>query len=39
MGHVSQDHVRLLVSIPPQMTASRFVRLLEGKTSHNLLTH
>ncbi|MGR0481641.1 MAG: transposase [Candidatus Electronema sp. V4] len=35
---MSKDHVRLLVSIPPQVTSSRFVRLLEGKTSHNLLS-
>ncbi|MGR0482978.1 MAG: transposase [Candidatus Electronema sp. V4] len=35
---MSQDHIRLLVSIPPQVTSSRFVRLIEGKISHNLLS-
>ncbi|MGR0482609.1 MAG: transposase [Candidatus Electronema sp. V4] len=35
---MSQDHIRLLVSIPPQMTVRLFVRLIEGKTSHNLLS-
>jgi putative transposase len=32
-GHVSKDHVHLLVSIPPQVTISRFVQRLKGKRS------
>ena len=37
-GHVSQDHIHLFVSIPPQVTISRLVQRLKGKTSHKLLT-
>jgi len=36
-GHVSRDHIHLFVSIPPQVTISRFVQRLKGKTSHKLL--
>ena len=36
-GHVSKDHVHLLVSIPPQVTISRFVQRLKGKTSFKML--
>ena len=36
-GHVSKDHVHLLVSIPPQVTISRLVQRLKGKSSHSLL--
>ena len=36
-GHVSKDHVHLLVSIPPQVTISRLVQRLKGKTAHQLL--
>jgi putative transposase len=37
-GHVARDHVHLFVSIPPQVTISRFVQKLKGKTSHKLLS-
>ena len=37
-GHVSQDHVHLFVSIPPQVTISRLIQKLKGKSSHKLLT-
>ncbi|MGX9726517.1 MAG: transposase [Candidatus Electronema sp. VV] len=37
-GHASQDHVRLSVSTPPQVTVSRFARRLKGKASHKLLS-
>lgn len=37
-GYVSSDHVHLFVSIPPQLTISRLVQRLKGKTSHKLLT-
>jgi putative transposase len=30
-GHVSSDHVHLLVSIPPQVTISRLVQWLKGR--------
>ena len=36
-GHVSKDHVHLFVSIPPQVTISRLVQKLKGKSSHKLL--
>jgi putative transposase len=36
-GHVSRDHVHLFVSIPPQVTISRLVQKLKGKTSFKLL--
>ena len=37
-GHVSKDHIHLFVSIPPQVTISRLVQRLKGKTSHALLS-
>lgn len=37
-GHVSKDHVHLFVSIPPQLTISRLVQKLKGKTSYKLLS-
>ncbi|MDQ3396658.1 MAG: IS200/IS605 family transposase [Deinococcota bacterium] len=37
-GHVSKDHVHLYVSIPPQLTISRLVQKLKGKTSYKLLS-
>lgn len=37
-GHVSKDHVHLFVSIPPQVTISRLVQRLKGKTSNRLLS-
>ena len=36
-GHVSQDHVHLLVSVPPQLSVSKLTQLLKGKTSRKLL--
>lgn len=36
-GHVSQDHVHLFVSIPPQVAISRLVQKLKGKTAYKLL--
>ena len=36
-GHVSSDHMHLLVSIPPQVTISRLVQWLKGRSSHHLL--
>src|SRR5262245_34318272 len=36
-GHVSQDHVHLLVSIPPQVTIRRLVQRLKGKTASKML--
>ena len=36
-GHVSNDHVHLFVSIPPQLSVSKMVGRLKGKTSRKLL--
>jgi putative transposase len=36
-GRVSRDHVHLFVSIPPQVTISRLVQRLKGKTADKLL--
>jgi REP-associated tyrosine transposase len=36
-GHVSKDHVPLLVSIPPQVTISGLVQRLKGKTAYKML--
>ncbi len=36
-GHVSKDHVHLFISLPPQVTISRLVQKLKGKTSYKLL--
>lgn len=36
-GHISKDHVHLFVSIPPQLTISRFVQRVKGKSSYKLL--
>ena len=38
-GSVSRDHIHLFVSIPPQVTISRLVQKLKGKSSHVLLHH
>jgi putative transposase len=31
-GHVSKDHVHLLISLPPQVTISRLMQWLKGRT-------
>jgi putative transposase len=36
-GHIAKDHVHLFVSIPPQVTISRLVQRLKGKSSYQLL--
>ena len=36
-GHVAKDHVHLLVSLPPQVTISRLVQRLKGKSAYKLL--
>ncbi len=35
-GAVSKDHVHMLVSIPPQVSVSRLVQKVKGKTSYKL---
>ena len=36
-GHVSKDHVHLLVSIPPQMGISKLMQQLKGKTAYKIM--
>jgi putative transposase len=36
-GHVSKDHVHLFLSVPPQVTISRLVQRLKGKTAYKML--
>lgn len=35
-GHVSKDHIHLLVSAPPHLSASKLVQYLKGATSRKL---
>ena len=35
-GHVSKDHVHMLVSVPPYISASKLVQYLKGNTSRKL---
>ena len=36
-GHVSQDHIHLFVSVPPQLSISKLVQYLKGKSSYKLM--
>jgi putative transposase len=36
-GHVAKDHIHVFLSIPPQVTISRLVQRLKGKTSQKLV--
>ncbi|MHC9544908.1 MAG: IS200/IS605 family transposase [Vulcanimicrobiota bacterium] len=35
---MSKDHIHLFVSIPPQVTISRFVQQVKGKSSYKMLS-
>lgn len=35
-GHVSKDHIHLLVSVPPHLSASKLVQYIKGYTSRKL---
>lgn len=37
-GHVSKDHLHLLVSSPPNLSVSKLMQSLKGKTSRKLLS-
>jgi len=37
-GSINRDHVHMLIFIPPQLSVSRAVQYLKGKSSHRLLT-
>lgn len=36
-GHVSKDHVHLLVSVPPKLSVSEMVKRLKGRSSRKML--
>ena len=36
-GHVEQDHVHLLVSVPPNQSVSELVKRLKGRSSRKML--
>jgi putative transposase len=36
-GHVSGDHVHILVSAPPNISASKIMQYIKGKTSRKLM--
>jgi putative transposase len=36
-GHVSKDHVHIMVSVPPYISVSKFVQSVKGRTSRKLL--
>jgi REP element-mobilizing transposase RayT len=36
-GHISPDHVHVMISIPPHVTISRLIPRLKGKSSYRLL--
>ena len=35
-GHVGTEHIHLLVSVPPHLSASKLVQYIKGSTSHKL---
>ena len=37
-GSINREHVHMLISIPPQLSVSRAVQYLKGKSSHRLLS-
>ena len=36
-GHVSKDHVHLLVSVPPKISVSELVKRLKGRSSRRMM--
>ncbi len=36
-GHISKDHVHILVSAPPHVSISKMVQSLKGKTSRKMM--
>ena len=37
-GSINRDHVHMLLGAPPQLSVSRAVQYLKGKSSHKLLS-
>ena len=38
-GSMNRDHIHMLISIPPNLSVSRAVQFLKGKSSHKLRQH
>ena len=36
-GHLSKDHVHLLVSLPPSVSVSKFVQRVKGRSSRRMM--
>lgn len=36
LGHVGKDHIHLLVSVPPHLSASRLVQYMKGNSSYKM---
>ena len=36
-GHISKDHVHLLLSVPPQVSVSDLIQRLKGRSSRKML--
>jgi putative transposase len=36
-GHISKDHVHMMVSVPPYISVSKLVQSIKGRTSRKLL--
>ncbi len=36
-GHISMDHIHLFVSVPPNISVSKIVQLMKGRSSRKLL--
>ena len=36
-GHISPDHVHVMIAIPPQVTISRLIQRMQGKSAYRLL--
>jgi putative transposase len=36
-GHISRDHVHILVSVPPHISVSHLVQSIKGKTSRKMM--
>jgi putative transposase len=36
-GHVAEDHVHLLVSVPPQVSVSKLMQRIKGRSSRRMM--
>jgi len=36
-GHVSKDHIHMLVSVPPHLSVSKLIQYLKGNSSRKML--